>query len=429
MRNYNNKRPVETFLVRSASATANLEGGDGTSLVSTTTGGIENGEIWMVNAITNTGFALSGGFTTPFYLAQGTSASADPATAYRTATYPLHEPAFISSQVLHSGLSVTATKRDYLAPTNSVWVVGDTGAVATGAINVADETEYALTVAYRGRITDQMYSSEATAFYVPSYVTPNYTDLGTTNALDHLVQHLMWDVNRSSLALGFNNEGNEPVVGLALNLTGGTAGTLVSGLTPGFLPVINTNLGVRGITLDANMVATLQAALPTGSRIMTIDLATAGTAADGADAFAILALDRRVAYIDDLPNVKVDFDLGLRYGFNTDTVHVDQTSYPNEGQNTYRFLEREYQSTMNQRRYTQDHEQFPVIKHDSPIVDTPYHRIDIVGTASNQVDTFNVVQSPQRTVLLFPTAPSQSDDDYDNLWGELVSTTWINTNY
>jgi hypothetical protein len=419
MKNYNNKRPVETILVRKF-ADANLWATeDGTSLVTANTATLTEGQLALASAVGSTAnkivdFTGESLIPSGSFFVQGTSASSNPGTAYRTATYPLYEPAFLASQVLHPGLTVTATKRNYLAPTNSVWVVGDTGAVATGGINVADETEYALTIAYRGRIVDQLYSSQATAFYTPSFVTPDYTTLGTTNPLDHLIQHLLWDVNRSSMAIGFNNEGNEPIVGLALDLSG-VAGQAVAGLSAGFLPLVNTSLGVRGITLDANMVATLQAALPVGSSIMTIDLSTAGTAANGADAIAIVALDRRVAFVDDLPSVKIDFDLGLRYGFNVDTVHTEQTSFPNEGQNTVRYLEREYQATVGQRRYSQDHEEFPIIKFPSPLEDIAYNRIDIVGVAHNQVDTFNVVQAPQRTVLLFPDGVTNSDADYDAL--------------
>jgi len=235
----------------------------------------------------------------------------------------------------------------------------------------------------------------------------------------------MWEVNRNSfITTGLTGEGNEPVVGLALDLTG-LAGNAVGTLVPGFLPLVNTNAGVRGIILDADEVANLQAALPAGSSIITVDLTTAGTA-NSSQAFAILALDRKLAYADEIVPVKWDIDLGLRYGFDQNQVYSKQTAWPFEGNNTYRALEQWFQRTHNQRQYNGvSHEEgFPVITYPSDIEEGQnYTSFSIRHVNSAQVDTGSVVQSPQLAVVLFPFANNIAITQFETMLAE-----WLTSN-
>ena len=244
---------------------------------------------------------------------QGTKDSANPTSAQHNATYPLMARPFISSGDISARGNITVNKSVYAAPTSSIWVVGDTTVNPTGGIIALDQTEYALTVAYRGAIADKVYSSASTAYWIPNYTTPNYTNLSTAFPVDDLVQGLMWDVNRNSvITSGLRGNGNEPVVGMALDLTGAN-GTAVAALVPGFLPLVNTTAGVRGIMIDADLIASLQAGLPAGSSIVTIDITTSGTA-DTAQAFAIMALDRKLAFADEVVAIKWDigsYQMGL----------------------------------------------------------------------------------------------------------------------
>jgi hypothetical protein len=271
--------------------------------------------------------------------------------------------------------------------------------------------------------------SDSTRFFAPSYTTPNYTTLATTNPEDHLIQNLMWAVNRNSRIMGMNGTGSEPVVGLALDLTG-TVGTAIGALTATYLPLVTLATGgTRGITLTTDMVTNLQAALPVGSSIVTIDLSTAGTGATGADAFAIMALDRKLSFEDRIPQIKVDIELGLRYGFDWQQVYHAKTSYAFEGENTARQLDLEYKATHGQRKYNLDHTLDPVVEFPSPIdLTTTYTRYNIEHRDIDQVDTFNVVESPQRLVVLIPTSGSTTISQFDsaiNNWLESAGSDLI----
>lgn len=417
-RSQNNKRAVETFLYHSSASESLNESFEGTTLVSNggLSSGLQEGVVGLISPynpnVSSTNMILSDsdlqGVNIQFV--QGTADSQNLTQAWQNGTYPLTPEAFIASTVISPRDEVIATYQAYSAPSSTVWVVGDTGALASGGIVATENTEYGLTIAYRGYITDQMFSPEGTAFFTPSYTTPNYTALGTVSPLDHMIQNLMWDLNRNSVIVAGNGQGNEPVVGLALDLSGST-GTLVSALVAGFLPVVNTANGVRGITMDTNLVTTLIAALPAGSSIVTIDLTTAGAVAN-VDAFAVVALDRKLSYIDEIPQVKIDIDLGLRYGFDFNTVQKAQTSFPYEGQGTKRQMELWYKGTHGQRKYNLDHEMFPIIAYPSPFAldaaNTTYNMCIIESRRSAQVDTFNVVNSPMKTILVSTKASESS---------------------
>lgn len=349
------------------------------------------------------------------FIAQGTVDGQNFST--RNQAYPLYPRPYERSGDIKGINQIYATKQLYTAPTNSVWVIGDTGALATGGIIAYDNTEYALTIAYRGYVEDELYSSEASQFVAPSYTTPNYTALGTTAPLDHLVKNLCASINRHSRLLTVNRDkygANEPIVAFALDLSGGV-GTSVAGLAAGgaTVPVITTTTGVKSITLSAEEVTNIKAALPTGCSIININTATAGAAAE-ADAMAIWTLDRELVFDDKVRHVKTRVDLGLRRGFDSNQVYHVQTSFAFEGENNTRALDLHYRATHGQSKYNLDHTLDPVVEFPSPIVATTNYVVyNIRHVQSNQVDTFNVVDSPQVTRVLIPTGDSTTIAAFD----------------
>lgn len=414
--NSNPKRGPETFIVGLSSVTETINTADGDSnLVADANRAMNtnftNGVVGVTTRNRNTGasdyYVPSPGSidveaNNPLRIVQATEDTQDLAGAWRNRTYPLAPRAFIQSTEIQPFDRVRVRAQVYSAPTNTVWVVGDTGAVATGGIQALDNTEYAFTIAYRGRIADEYFSPEGTGFYTVNYTTPDYTGLGTSFPVDHLVQNLVWRVNRNSVIVSDYPQSQESVVGIALDLTG-TAGTLVSALTPGFLPLINTTSGVRGISIDADMVATLQAALPSGSSIVTVDLTTAGTA-NNVQSLALVALDRRIAYRDENPSTKIRIDVGLRYGFDSNLVHIERTSRAKEAQGSERQLRLWWNGTHRQRQYSLDHEQIPVINYASPFeTGVNYNTLIIENVNARQIDTHNTVHSPQKTIVCIPT--------------------------
>lgn len=422
-RKQNNKRSVETFLVTTGDAALYNTAGGGDHINNTTTGAVRlaDGQVGIFSASDYGTVAMNVATdATPtaaeapmIYIAQGTADSANPAAAAQNATYPLVPRVMERSGDISSESRILATKQDYAAPTDSIWVVGDTGALATGGIVAEDNTEYILSIAYRGYVVDEDYNPTATKVFRPSYTTPNYTTAGTVNPLDHLIQNLMWNVNRNSRILSFNFEGNEPVIGIALDLTG-TAGTAVSGLSAGYQPIINTTAGTRGLTLTAADITMLQAALPTGSSIVTIDTTTAGTAATGADAFALMSLQRPLVFNDRIKWRKVRIELGLTSGFDWQQVYYDETGIAFEGEGVGRHLHLDYIKTHGQRKYNNLHRQVPITNYPSPIdQDVNYNRYTIEYANFQQVDTFNYVSSPQKLIIAMPAADTTTETQFD----------------
>ena len=425
--NKNNKRAVETFLVTTGDQALYNTAGAGNHINNTSTGGVRlaNGQLGFF-ASTDFGTVKMNIATdaTPvvaeapvFYIAQGTADSANPAAAVLNTPYPLWvRPFERSGDIAPRGLE--AVKQAYVAPSNAIYLVGHNGTTATPIVPL-DNAEYSLTIAYKGRIIDAHFHNYGTTSYIPSFTTPNYTDLGTVSPADHLIQNLVWNINRNSIILTQRtNEGNEPVVAMAIDLAG-TVGTAVASLTAGtFLPLINTPAGFRGLTLTAENVANLQSALPAGSSIVTVDLTTAGTAA-AADAFAVMALDRRLAYYDKIDLVKIDIVVTNRLGFADNVAFVKRT-FANEGQGVGRSLNLEYRRTHHQRKYNLNHEEDPVIEFPSPVnVNEKYVVYRVRHENARENDTFHTSVSPELLTILVPSTSTTTITQLDaalNSW-------------
>lgn len=425
---HNNKRAVETHLVTSGNAALYNTAGATNHINNTSTGAVRlaSGQLGIFSGSDYGTVALNVATdATPtvaeapvIYIAQGTADSATPSAAQAASLYPLWARPYERSHDLHGDTRILATKQAYVAPTSSIWVLGDTGALATGGLTVEDNKEYMVTIAYRGHTIDEYFNHTATKTFKPSYVTPNYTSLGTTNPLDHLIQNFLWDVNRNSRVLAVNGEGNEPLVGIALDLTG-TVGTDVSSLSPGFQPIITTTTGTRGVTLTAADITMLQAALPSGSSIVTINTTTAGTSANGANAMAFWAMDRNQVYNDRISHLKIRLDLGITAGWDYQQIHNEQTSYANEGQGTGRQLFLHYQATHGQRKYQGLHREVPAPNFPNPYgasisaATGTYVVYNITNADAHQVDTFNIVESPQRLIIAVPSGDSTTISQWD----------------
>jgi hypothetical protein len=200
----NNKRPVETFLVASGAGGGTGQalyntGGSGNHINDTATGAVRlaSGQLGIFAASPFGTVAMNVATdATPtlaeapvIYVAQGTADSANPAGS--TAVYPLWSRPYERSGDIKAG-RVIATKQAYVAPTKSIWVIGDTGALATGGIVAYDNTEYGVSVAMRGREQDEMFNGSLNTKSVNVYYsTPNYTSLGTAFPIDHLVQNMV----------------------------------------------------------------------------------------------------------------------------------------------------------------------------------------------------------------------------------------------
>lgn len=364
---------------------------------------------------------------------QGTEWSSNPAQ-FPGNTYPLWNEPYVASNAIDGRNSVLITYDAYAIPEHDVWVVGQPAGDA-GEIVALDETTFKMSISYRGVVVDEYFSSESANAFNPFFVTPNYTDLGTAEPRDHLIQNLVWNINRNSAAVAANRtdfQGNDPIIALALDSTG-AAGVAADTLTAGdFLPLVNTNLGIRGINLSAGHVKSIQDALAAAgfdaaTGVLTVDLLTAGTATGGvADAFMIVALDRQVAYDDKVPHVKTYLTVGLKSGFDYNTTYYSRDNAGFEGQ-TARWINLWYKATFGQRRYNLDHTHDPVIEFPSPVdtsttagvYNTNYDMYIIEHATVTQIDTSNLMESLKKEVILLPTTDTTTKTELDtalNAW-------------
>lgn len=426
-----NKRPVETFLVAAASSDLynDAGGGAGDNITDPITGAVvlADGQLGVFSGSDFGSVANNVAIDTSptyaeapvIYIAQGTEWSANPGQRPGN-RYPLWNVPYWRSADINGNNWILATYKQYQAPAPSVWVIGLEDGNAQEIV-AYDNTEYQMRIAYRGRRVDEMYNPQGTISFNPHFVTPNYTALGTAEPRDHLIQNLTWNVNRNSKTLNINRtrfRGNEPVVALAIDSTG-AAGTAIGGLTPlaagDFLPVVNTNLGVRGITVTQEQVSALQnAAIAAGSflnvaaitwSVLTVDLSTAGTVTGGvADLMMLMSLEADLAYEDRIAPVQTRLQVGLTTGFDFNTVYHNEEVRASEGSGEGRVWDLLYKATHGQRKYNLDHTLDPVVEFASPIdVDANYDSFIFEHVDINQIDTSNLSESPHKTIVLIPT--------------------------
>lgn len=418
-----NIRPKSNYLV--ANASDNLVAAT-TAMTNTSTGAVNlnDGQIGIFQAYPMDGTAGVATFMTALdhtstptidnapwiQIFQGTADSANPSLSSNY--FPLSARPYETSEVLKHTDSITATYQAAVTPQHSIWQVGAVS--GGGMVNAADNTVYSLTIAYRGRIADELNSPEATAAFFPSTETPDFTTLGTAEPRDYLLQKLAYDINRGSYALSVNRpqyRGNQPVVAFLID-DSGAAGTTISSLTAGTaLSVVNTSVGVRKLTLTQAMVdsindAATAAGLANTATILINDTSTAGTTTGGvADCMFIMALDRQLAYDDRIPQVKVRLEVGLTTGFDPDTVTSASVNEPLEGQGQGRQLYIRYKNTQGQRKYNALHLELPQPEYPNPFdLNTSYGVFAIRHDRAKQVDTGSVIKSPFIDFIAVPSS-------------------------
>lgn len=445
-----NKRAVETFLVATGDQALSNTANAGEHLINQSTGipRLASGQLGIID-YSGYGSNTFMDFTdvnptvaeSPvIQIVQGNANSATLTTA--TATYPLWPRPYEASAPINGNNPVVITKQAPTTGTSSVWVIGQPDGT-TGEIVSVSNTNYSMRIAFRGRIQDEMYSVESAAHFTPHYTTPDYSATAISTAAlrrDHLIQNLVWDINRNSTAIATNRtrfRGNELIVALAIDSTG-AAGDNIGGKGSGathiaagdYIPVVSTTAGTRGITLTADQANSIKNAAVSASgdaiadvtwSILTVDLTTAGTATGGvADVIMLLALDRNEVYKDYVPQKKTRLDVGLISGFDFATVSHAQHEEAKEPLGDGRKLALLYDSTHGQRKYNLQHVEDPIVNFANP-VDTSlsYYTYIIEHADVNSIDTFNNSVSPMREYILIPSAGTTTVTAFDtalNAW-------------
>ena len=222
------KRPIESILV----AKGNQALVAGTTALSAANGdvNIADGQLFVGNAQTNV--AISAGNTpanaSQIKIYQGTNTSADIAGSQ---AYPGAKRPYEASGIILGNNVTVYTGKAFENPVRSAWTVGAASGVGVGEIIAADETEYALNIALRGRRVDEFHSSVHGVPVQPFvYTTPDYTTLtAIADNEDHLIQNLAYKVNRNSRQFSFDSPSygaSWPVIALAIKSNGSASATL-----------------------------------------------------------------------------------------------------------------------------------------------------------------------------------------------------------
>lgn len=350
------KKRVEKILV--ADGNLGLVAG-GTALYTDSTGvfNISNEQLGVFDA--DTDLALYPGDVYAdhprIYIAQGTSLSATPGAS---PNHPLPNRPIERSQVIDGSRPLVWRGVSYTAPVNNVWVIGAPNA-QTDKINVLDETEYGLTIAFDGRRVDMLNGRNQPALF-PSITTPDYSTVGPATEVlkrDDLVLRMvqsatsfskLWPSNKGGgqyLALAVDSQGVFETAlgsGATQNLGDFTAGTVIrvgyddngnrinhtvtASEAAAMTAAIAANADL-GTAADIDIVPFLLSSPPSGSQAATdvaADRARVAGTVSNADMIIIIALDDSTAYYDRIPQTQVRLKVGLSKGFTTTVYNTEE---------------------------------------------------------------------------------------------------------
>lgn len=251
---------------------------------------------------------------------QGTPASADISTV---ASLPYGDKEAIKSYKIQAKNGIMYTAKVAKSSSSDAWVIGGT----LGAITPVSETDYKLHLQFISARNDKNFSISGNENLAINFTTPDYTTLGTTSPLDHLVQNLVYNADLNSYAMRYNmpfvRRGNKNFVAFAIKVAGGSGtklGDIVAGAS---FPAITSNSSTVSYIPDGDFVETMKNVIANGSAsgvdadttIEVVNLSTAG-AATKTDAILLVALDHKLAVArDETIPVKVRLNIGLEYGF------------------------------------------------------------------------------------------------------------------
>lgn len=340
-----NKLDMETILVAGCNAAGEPQAFAAGSLVGASTAlGVLDGQLgvvsWDSDSTLGYGTFIDSGNLADaraIKVVQGTPASADVTTAD---PWEVGHQAYKATGILRAGQvrSINVQKpRPARMSSEARMDVADP----------EDNTEYRMYVRIRSVRNDRDYGTNEEVVHA-SFVTPDYTTLGTTNPEDHMLRNLLYNLNKQSRHVRLSNgafvKGNRNILALGINVSGGGTGTALGTITCGDVIDIMTDTdSVTGETITTSVVVdyplllalayqiakqarivalttpdAITDELTVTSEIQVIDLATAGTpaAGSGVDAFIVLGLPELTApYFDNIEQVMTDIDVELAEGF------------------------------------------------------------------------------------------------------------------
>lgn len=298
-------------------------------------------------------------------IVQGTPGSADISTI---APLPYGHKAAIKSYKIEAKNGIMYTAKVAKASSSDAWVIGGT----LGAIVPASDTDYKLHLQFISARNDKYFSVSGNENLTINFSTPDYTTLGTTSPLDHLVQNLVYNADLNSYAMRYNmpfvRRGNKNFVAFAIKFAGGS-GTKLGNITAGTpFPVLVSNGSNINYIPNGDFIETLKNVIANGSAsgvtanttIELVNLTTAG-AATKTDGILLVALDHTLAAANDetIP-IKVRLNVGLESGLETtaNTTAKTNLSKPFEGEGKARTWQLYFNNGARLNIFTQQNRQY-----------------------------------------------------------------------
>jgi hypothetical protein len=418
----NSKRAVESILV--ADGNQALATG-GQPIISSSGYNVANEQLAVFcnsyNGVLDNGEVLTAGDTVQdapvITLAQGTPFSS---TLGSQAIQGLADVNILKSSPIDGRYVLSVDKQSYVAPRATGWVIGGSG---SGAVVPLDNTVFGVKIAFNSARGDQSFSKHIRQAQDISFLTPDFTALGTVSPTDLLLQNLVSNINKLSSGVTTNgNKGQFPFIALAVDANGsGGVGTLFSGLTAG----VNLGSTYGNYVVDAQFAAAIVAVIANNadisgsSRVVPINLATAGAVAN-TDSILIVSLSDKFAVEDRVWQKQVDLQVGLPYGFNSPTVYSAKDSVVLEGEGGGRQWEVYFKNTAAQRQ-TQNRSLFPFL--------TPYVPVDAAATyVSYQIEHYEVTENgiaanlnnPLKSIVLIESGDTTTQAQF-----EAVMNPWL----
>jgi len=210
----------------------------------------------------------------------------------------------------------------------------------TGFSAPQDNTEYKVYARLLSVRNDRTYGDNDNVLHA-SVPPTDFTTLGTTDALDYVLQNLGDQLNRYGKYTALNSthrKGNQNILVLGINSAGGSGDVLnaiAEGDTITFITIdgVNSTFTADKAFIQALAQACVDASLDWDTATLeTIDVTTAGTAATIDTLVAFGLPHKTAAYFDNIEQTQTRIELNLGSGFQTDTTVVTPVnSAPNEG--------------------------------------------------------------------------------------------------
>lgn len=282
---------------------------------------------------------------------------------------------------------------------------------ASGTLTISDYTNVTSVTIGTTTLTDGVAFTSATSNNVTAGLIADAIEANATLVALNVVVSVVGNVITvkvpgvagNSVALSAVGTG---VTASAATLSGGTGVGLTSAIGT-FIPVLATDSGNKGITIDAEYEATFEALIASGlvpatASVQLIDLSTAGSGA--ADQIVLVALDENLAVVDRNPYVKIKINVGAEGAFEDALVVAQEAVSPSEGSGTYRQWKIYYDNTAGQRKYSQyrGFDALNIEYPDSLVPGEKYNAYIIEHFTSNQLQFAGTSNSPQKTIILVP---------------------------